>query len=99
MKQISEQLYFNRPLAGEDPHPDVELYLAFKYALGRMSASVSSVSRSLIENWEKVRPEIRAEIHSMIEDAIENERAGMSCDVSCWQDVLALPLENQSIKP
>ncbi len=63
---------------------------AFRYALGRKTYSVSTVSDYLIDFWGRLKPHTKEQIIREIETAIERNEAGMECDVNAWKDVLLL---------
>jgi len=63
---------------------------AFRYALGRMTYAVSTVSDYLIQFWHRFKPHTREQIIKEIEEAIGRNQAGMECDVVRWKAVLLL---------
>ena len=68
---------------------DMVVY-AFRYALGRMTYSVGTVSDYLIENWHRFGNFTREQIIIDIKEAIEKGEAGMQMDVDIWKRVLLL---------
>ena len=70
----------------------IELLLfGFRYALGRRSAAVSSMSERLIKYWDLLPEFTREQIHIDIRHAIQHQISGDDCDVWEWEKVLALP--------
>lgn len=63
---------------------------AFRYALGRMSYVTADVARMIKEHWEELSPSDQKLIHREINEALEMDRAGMSCDQAIWRQVLDL---------
>lgn len=63
---------------------------AFRYALGRNTYAVSTVSDYLIQFWHRFKPHTREQIIKEIEEAIERNEAGMSYDVVRWKSILLL---------
>ena len=68
---------------------DMVMY-AFRYALGRKTYSVETVSSYLIENWHRFKSQTKEQIVREIETAIERNEAGMECDINAWKAVLLL---------
>ncbi len=66
---------------------DMVMY-AFRYALGRKTYAVGTVSKYLIENWHRFRQFTREQIVKEIEEAIEKGEAGMKMDIQSWKAVL-----------
>lgn len=62
---------------------------AFRYALGRSSYIVCSVTDYLIETWPMLSDKLQDLIIEEIVEAINEERVGDEVDVSLWKDVLA----------
>jgi hypothetical protein len=69
------------------------LFAAFRYALGRMTGTVSTAVKIIIECWPRLLPNDRFFYHKEIKEAIEANRAGMDIDVKQWQKILELPIE------
>lgn len=75
-------------MTSETVEVDVIILLyAFRYALGRMTYSVGDVSRALIEHRDKIKPDWRRQIVQDIDNAVNNEGAGMACDIDKWREV------------
>ena len=70
--------------------PEKVLFMAFRYALGRMTYVSLEMSEILIEKWDKISPSMRLRIQSEIRDAIDYDMAGMDMDIQQWQRVLGL---------
>ena len=66
------------------------LVFAFRYALGRMSTAPSIVARDIINNWDVLGTYTKNQIKEEIQEAIDNNRAGMNCDISEWEKILEL---------
>ena len=69
------------------------LIYAFRYALGRMTYSTLTVSNEIINNWDEISLGDQQLFQKEIKEAIEENRAGMDCDVASWMKVLELPLK------
>ena len=63
---------------------------AFRYALGRKTYAVSTVTDYLIHFWHRFKLHTREQIVKEIEEAIEKNQAGMDCDIVRWKAVLLL---------
>ena len=61
---------------------------AMRYVLGRKTYMVETVCRTLINNAEHIRPDIKQRMSEEIEKAIAENQAGMDCDVHQWKQVL-----------
>jgi len=68
---------------------DMIMY-AFRYALGRNTYAVSTVTDYLIQFWHRFEPHTREQIIKEIEEAIEKNQAGMKCDIVRWKSLLLL---------
>ena len=66
---------------------DIILY-AFRYALGRMTYSVSTMVEIIDRNWSELSKSNKDLIQREIRDAISNECIGMKCDREQWQKLL-----------
>ena len=67
------------------------LIYAFRYALGRMSYSVSDVVEAIKENWDKINENAKNIITKEIQEAIKNNEAGdPDIDVPLWRSILEL---------
>ena len=66
------------------------LFYAFRYALGRKTYSVSDVSDTIIANWEELSEIIKRLIQKEIQEAIDEDCAGMECDIQSWSRILQL---------
>jgi len=65
-------------------------FLAFRYALGRMSYVVSDVVDHLKEVWGGLEPNYQDLIKKEIDEAIKMGVAGMTMDVQKWREILEL---------
>ena len=72
---------------------NITLMCAMRYALGRKTYVVGSVTNELIENWHHFKKGNQIGMVKEIRKAIEEEDAGMECDVKMWIAVI-----NHSIK-
>ena len=63
-------------------------FLAFRYALGRMSYITHEVADNLIEHWDELDPFAQSRIQKEIADAIDAGLAGAQVDVEQWRRVL-----------
>jgi len=75
-----------------DHAEDVIVY-AFRYALGRVTFASMVMAETLTAVWPELPVKTRSLIRREIIDAISAGRAGQSCDVESWREVLALPLQ------
>ena len=66
------------------------LLFAFRYALGRMSTAPSYVVRDLKRNWNNFDETHKKLIKEEIKEAMKENRAGMSCDIENWNEILKL---------
>ena len=66
------------------------MFYAFRYALGRKTYAVSTVSTALIDNWHLISNKTKEIIIDEINKAIEKGDAGMEMDVKQWKAVLLL---------
>lgn len=64
------------------------LIYAFRYALGRMSMSVMTVSQVILDSWSSLSRHDQQLIQREINYAIEHGNAGMACDIARWQMIL-----------
>lgn len=70
---------------------DLEQFIvvaAFRYALGRRSYAVSIITQWLIKNWNEIHPNDQKLIKKEIQEALDNNRAGMEMDEQRWKKVL-----------
>lgn len=63
-------------------------FAAFRYALGRKSYIVEMVAHSLSRNAKHIRKDIKTRMCEDILRAIDNNEAGMECDIIEWRKVL-----------
>jgi hypothetical protein len=63
---------------------------AFRYALGRQTAAVSTVVEHLTCLWPRLDKFDREQIKKHIALAIRSGEAGAHCDVTEWQKILDL---------
>ena len=63
-------------------------FAAFRYALGRKTYIVEMVCNSLIRNAECIRRDVKNRMREDIVRAIDNNDAGMECDIVEWRKVL-----------
>lgn len=61
---------------------------ALRYALGRKTYVVDTVARALIANARSIRHDLRQGMIEDIEEAIDQDMAGMEMDVITWRKVL-----------
>lgn len=64
--------------------PSILVY-AFRYALGRMTYAVWETANAIIINKHLLPKKDRMLIVAEITEAINNDRAGMDCDVEEWE--------------
>lgn len=67
---------------------NITLGCAMRYALGRKTYVVGSVTNELIENWDNFREGDKKVMIKEIKEAIEKGRAGMDMDVRNWNKIL-----------
>lgn len=70
-----------------DYGPDERLlaFAAFRYCLGRRTYMVGVCADFLVRNAANFPPLDRQQYIYEIEQAIENEQAGMRCDIDAWR--------------
>lgn len=66
------------------------LIYAFRYALGRSTYSTSTVSDAIIRHWPDLSDSDKVIYKQEIEEAIENNCAGMDCDIQNWKKIMRL---------
>ena len=66
----------------------IALVCAFRYALGRKSYAVGAVTEVLIESMDDFSQSERDLFVREIKTAIENDHAGMDCDITRWASVM-----------
>ena len=77
---------------------DLELYThdreiliyAFRYALGRCTYASQTMSYVIRKNWAQLSEHDKQLFKREIEQAIEQDMAGMDCDVAEWKKVLEM---------
>lgn len=63
-------------------------FLAFRYAIGRMTYAPAEVQRIIRDNFKRIDPKILSMIRSEIHEAIEKDRAGdPRIDVPHWKSL------------
>jgi hypothetical protein len=72
---------------------DIVLVCAFRYALGRRSYITGWISDEIKRCWMKLDNKFQVLIQKEIREAIEEDRAGMSIDVSSWKGILDLKVK------
>lgn len=72
---------------------DIVILAATRYALGRASYVVSDVVNFLLCNWQKISERNKNIILRDIKEAINQNVAGMECDVAQWNKILGLGVE------
>ena len=63
---------------------DITIGCAFRYALGRMTYVVDSVANEIERRVAEISTKTLARLVREIEEAVNTERAGMTCDVDRW---------------
>lgn len=63
---------------------------AFRYALGRRTGAVDDAVQHLITHWEKLATFTQNQIKDEIKEAIRLDKAGSSCDIKSWEEILNL---------
>lgn len=83
-----------KPVSVSLPIRDFEVWLlmVFRYCLGRRTYVTSDCEEWLRTYWHLLPVGYKKQIHGDIKDAIENGRAGDSCDVMSWRKVLELDI-------
>jgi len=71
----------------------ITLMCAQRYALGRMTYVVGSVTSQIIENWNVFSESDKQVMLKEIKEAIEQDRAGMECDILRWNEVIDRAIE------
>lgn len=79
----------------EIKNPEEILVYAFRYALGRMTYSTSTVSNEIISNWDDISASHQKLYQREIEEAIKMGGAGMDCDVRNWERILDLKVKTK----
>ena len=70
------------------------LLCSFRYSLGQMTYIVSDCVEWLTLYWRIMPENLREQIQSNIRNAIEQDAAGMKCDVEQWKKILDLPVKD-----
>ncbi len=85
------------------------VFFSFRYFLGRMSASVSGFTKSLIAAWPSLNDKTKKQIKKELRKAIEEDDKmrddpvcspsyyplGMDCDRECWDKVMQAILADE----
>lgn len=71
--------------------PENILFMAFRYALGRMTYVTLDVSTEIINKWDELSDKYKNLIQKEIKQAINDDIAGMDMDVAEWEKILKLP--------
>jgi len=64
------------------------LFYAFRYALGRKTYAVQDVVENILNNWDNITTHTKTFMKKEIEEAIHEDRAGMSIDIVSWEKIL-----------
>lgn len=64
------------------------VFIAFRYALGRMTYVVSEVVDYLLNNWNDISIEYQEKIIKEINEAFETNNYGHSIDKDQWEKIL-----------
>ena len=64
------------------------LFSAFRYALGRQTYIVSSIVENILNNWDNISDKLKNLMKKEIQESINNDKAGMECDVKEWRKIL-----------
>lgn len=72
---------------------DIVILAATRYALGRASYVVSDVVNFLLNNWNEISERNKNIILRDVKEAINQNLAGMECDVVQWSKILELGVE------
>jgi hypothetical protein len=70
--------------AFDEPFPDEIAFYAFRYALGRMTYAVKTVTDYRIEHIDELSERSRALMVKEITDADRDDALGMECDKEAW---------------
>ena len=73
-----------------DVNQDIILFCAFRYALGRSTYVVGTISDIIIANWDHMTPLRRQLYKNEIREAITHNKCGWECDVKDWNRILEL---------
>lgn len=68
------------------------LIYGFRYALGRSSYAVYTVSEAIKKAWPSLSEHDRDLIQREIREAIESCCYGMECDKQTWERILGMPV-------
>ena len=71
------------------------LFYAFRYALGRMTYAVGTVSDCIIRNWDNLSEHKQTLIQKEINEAIERDNYGMDMDKVSWKRILQLKIREE----
>ena len=75
---------------------DITLVCAFRYALGRMTYVVSSVCNEIERQVNSIPPKTRRQFIMEIDEAVENQQAGMMIDVERWHKCKSILVDSLS---
>jgi hypothetical protein len=70
------------------------LLCAFRYSLGRATYNASECVEWLTDYWHIMPLGWQEQIQGNIRKAIEQDTAGMACDVEQWKLILELPVRD-----
>lgn len=74
--------------------PDFMILNATRYAIGRMSYTVSETTEWLSKHWELIPQDLRDLIIRDIKREIDRNNCGMDIDRSCWVQIVRLQEPN-----
>ena len=66
---------------------EIAIY-AFRYALGRMTHSTSTVSDYILQHWKEFSDSDKELFKREIKEAIDSGCAGHQCDIDSWKRIL-----------
>ena len=75
----------------KDVSQTILLFCAFRYALGRRTYVVGTISNIIKANWVHMHQIDREKYKLEIRGAIKDGLAGSKYDIKSWEQILALP--------
>lgn len=75
----------------------ITLMCAMRYALGRKTYVVSSVTSQIIQNWYVFSKSDKEVMLREIREAIEDNNSGMDCDTKKWVEVINNAIEQDAL--
>lgn len=79
--------------------PDIILFCAFRYAIGRSTYVVDVVVDEILKRWENLsQSDKELYAHELLEHIRKFGRIGMECDAKSWKKILDRAVHDDIIK-